>query len=82
MRLRQYAYSFEWKHGLTASSIVHMRVETPRSKEFVSALHGPGVVVYGMTTDEPFVVLGRFPLQHLDAIVEEIKHERNRLLEE
>ena len=81
-QLRQYKYMFVWQHGDTASTIVHMRVSTPRSDEFVSAVNGPGVIVFGMVSDEPFVRLSGFPLQHLDAIVAEIKRERARLLED
>lgn len=80
-RLRSYSYEFEWKHGDTASMITYMGVRTPRSKKFVSAMSGPGVVVYGILSDEPFVAPGRFPLQHFDAIVAEIKRERERLLQ-
>lgn len=79
-KLRQYKYEFEWEHGKTASMITKFLVKTPRSGKFVSQTNGASVIVYGMTSDEPFVKFSNFPLQHLEAIVAEIKRERDRLV--
>lgn len=81
-QLRLYKYEFAWQHGRTASIITYIGTNTPRSNEFVAGLSGPSITVYGMLSDEPFIRMSQAPLQQLAAIVEEIKRERKRLLEE
>ena len=77
-KLKQYHYEFEWKHGIR-SLITSMTVYGLISGEVVSTT-GNGVMVYDIRTNEPSVrMITPISLQHIDAIVEEIKREREAL---
>ncbi len=77
-KLKQYAYEFEWRHGVR-SLISSMTVRTPKTREHVESMVN-SVMVYDLKTNEPSIRMTTpISLQHLDAIVEEIEREREVL---
>ncbi len=77
-KLKQYHYEFEWRHG-ARSMITKMTIRARISGKVVSETVN-GAMVYDIRTNEPSVrMISMISLQHIDAIVEEIKREREVL---
>ncbi len=74
--LRKYGYEFEWKHTGAASIITSMTVRTPLAGSHVETTVN-GAAIYGILDDTPVVhVRTIMGLQHIEAMVEEIKCEK------
>lgn len=77
-----YTYNFEWSHGSAASTITLMttRYRSNAIKRVIGFKLKPSVTVSGMTgTGKVTVRMFAMPLQHLNAVTNEIIAERARL---
>jgi hypothetical protein len=75
--MTDFRYNFQWKDGAGASIMtlliaVETGVDDAGPKRVIDWDLSPSIIVRRARTDNPEVQMGRIPLVHLPAIVEEI----------